>query len=164
MATMIALLGPASMAMHATESGLDVFAMYLVASFTTAYALMRLLRLGVGFALPVFVVLVALCEWVATYGGVPVVGHAGNAAFATLLVVTVVIEAVLMTRGARRDNRWGYAALGSMAVAFGVWLVSHDDGPWCEPTSWLQGHGVWHLLGALASYCLYRLYASERQT
>src|SRR5215207_4747875 len=44
-ACLVVLLGPASMAMHATESSLgghlDLLSMYLVASFAVAYAAMR---------------------------------------------------------------------------------------------------------------------------
>lgn len=168
MAVVVTLVGPASMAMHATESALggrlDLLAMYLVASFTTAYALMRLVGGGIALAAPVFVALVLLCEIVARAGSLPVVGHAGNAIFGALLVLTAVIEAVIMLRrpAGSRDRRWGYAALGSMLVAFGIWTLSHDGGPLCDPSSLLQGHGAWHLLGGVAAYCLYRFYASER--
>ena len=49
-----------------------------------------------------------------------------------------------------------------MALAFVIWNLA--QGPWCDPTSWLQGHAAWHLLCALAAYLLFRLYASERVT
>ena len=31
----------------------------------------------------------------------------------------------------------------------------------CWPSSVYQGHGVWHLLCAVAAYCLFRFWASE---
>jgi hypothetical protein len=165
MAVVVTLLGPASMAMHATESALggrlDMLSMYLVAGFATAYAVMRLVGGGVVLAGTVFVGLVVLCEVVATAGSVPVVGHAGNAVFALLLVTTAAIELALRSR-CERDDRWGYWAVGVMVAAFGIWLLSHDGGLLCDPHSLLQGHAVWHLLSAVAAYCLYRLYASER--
>ena len=52
---------------------------------------------------------------------------------------------------------------GAMALAFGIWNLSKTGGPWCDPHSLLQGHAVWHVLGAVAAFCLYRLWASERE-
>ncbi len=49
-----------------------------------------------------------------------------------------------------------------MGLAFVIWNLA--QGPWCDPTSWLQGHAAWHLLCAVAAYLLFRLYASERVT
>jgi hypothetical protein len=164
MAVVVTLLGPASMAMHATESALggrlDMLSMYLIAGFATSYAVMRLVGGGIALAAPLFVGLVVLCEAVATLGSVPVVGHAGNAIFALLLITTAGIELRLRSRR-ERDDRWGYWAVGALLAAFGIWLLSHDGGILCDPHSLLQGHAVWHLLCAVAAYCLYRLYASE---
>jgi hypothetical protein len=168
-AVVTVLLGPASAAMHATGSQLgghlDLLSMYLIASFAAAYAVMRLVRQGAVFFFQVFFLLVAACELVGTVEAeVPVVHIVGNLAFGILLVTAMVIEVHLWRRaeGSRTDLGWGAGAVGSMAVAFVVWNLA--QGPWCDPTSWLQGHGVWHLLGALAAYLLFRLYASERVT
>ncbi len=60
----------------------------------------------------------------------------------------------------RADLRYGAAALTSMLVAFTIWNLSQRG--WCDPDSLVQGHAVWHLLGAVAAYLLFRLYASER--
>lgn len=164
MAVVVTLLGPASMAMHATESALggrlDMLSMYLIAGFATAYAVMRLVGGGIALAGTLFVALVVLCELVATLGSLPVLGHAGNAIFAALLVATAGIELALRSRR-RRDDRWGYWAVGALLAAFGIWLLSHDGGLLCDPHSLIQGHAAWHLLCAVAAYCLYRLYASE---
>ncbi|KNX39313.1 ceramidase domain-containing protein [Luteipulveratus halotolerans] len=165
---LVVLLGPGSMAMHATESAtgglLDLTSMYLVAGYAAAYALTRLVGLGTAGFSVAFVASVTLAE---VFGGlevhVPVVGHPGNLAFAVLLVAAVVMELVLRRRSARPAGaRHAVAAVASMLVAFGIWNISRSDGPWCSPQSWLQGHAVWHLLGAVAAYELYRYYASER--
>jgi hypothetical protein len=55
----------------------------------------------------------------------------------------------------------GYAAasLASILVAFAIWNASKA---WlCQPYSLVQGHAIWHLLGAVSAYFLYRYYASE---
>ncbi len=87
MACLVVLLGPASAAMHATQSAagghLDVLSMYLFASFAAAYATMRWLRGGNDVLLATFVGGVAFCELVSLWDvKLPVVMHPGNAAFA----------------------------------------------------------------------------------
>ncbi len=169
-AVVTVLLGPASAAMHATQSELggrlDLLSMYLIASFAAAYAVMRLVRQGATFFFQVFLLLVAACELVGTIGSsVPVVHEAGNLAFGVLVVTAMTVEVVLWRRapagaGTRTDLRWGGGAVAAMVVAFVIWNLA--QGPWCDPTSWMQGHAVWHLLDAVAAYLLFRLYASER--
>lgn len=168
-ACVVVLLGPASAAMHATESAwgghLDMLSMYLVASFAAAYALMRWWGRDRLFFAQLFALMVAGCELVGAYGGaVPVVDHAGNVAFAALLLTAVVTEVRLWRRagddGLRTDLRWGAGALGAILVAFAIWNVTRRA--WCDPHSLLQGHGAWHLLCAASAYLLFRLWASER--
>ncbi len=87
---------------------------------------------------------------------------AGNLAFGLLLGYAVVVEVRLWRRGpGRADLRYGAAALASMLIAFVIWNLSQHG--WCDPHSLLQGHAVWHLLGALAAYLLFRFYASEEE-
>jgi hypothetical protein len=167
-ACLVVLLGPASMAMHATESSLgghlDVLSMYLVASFAVAYAAMRVWRRGRTFMAVTFAASLVGSEVVeALGGGLPVVMHAGNLAFGALLVTALVLERRIMRRGETTlDRRWILAAAGSLLVAFAVWNTAKDGSPLCWPGSVYQGHGVWHLLGAVSAYCLFRYYASER--
>lgn len=164
-AVVVVLLGPGSMAMHATQSrlggSLDQLSMYLVAAFAVAYAGIRIAGRGVGTFAVAFTALVTLCVVVGSAGALPVVNNAGNAAFALLLVVAVALE-VRARRGALRPGNlaWIGAAVAAMAVAFATWTLSGTGAALCEPGSRLQGHAVWHLLGALAAYCLYRYWAS----
>jgi hypothetical protein len=165
----VVLLGPASAAMHATQSELggqlDLLSMYLVASFAAAYALMRRAGQGRLFFWQVFSLAVAGCEVVGLAGDdVPVVTYAGNLAFAALLLTAVVVEVGLWRRadGTRTDLRWGCAALGTILVAFAIWNVTKSL--WCDPHSLLQGHAAWHLLDAASAYLLLRFWASERLT
>lgn len=164
-ALVVVLLGPGSMAMHATQTELggrlDQLSMYLVAGFAAAYALMRTLGLSAGFFLGVFAGLVVLSEAVEQLGEVPVVHNAGNAIFAVLLVVAISLEVRLRRTGQQvYDGRWIVGALIAQVVAFGIWNLAQDGGPLCHPHSLLQGHAAWHLLGAVAAYCLYRYWAS----
>jgi len=166
LACLVVLLGPASAAMHATQSSLggylDLTSMYLVAGFAAAYATTRWRRRGAVFFWQVFLSLVVACELVGLWEGeIPVVHIAGNLAFGLLLAYAVVVEVRLWRRGpSRADLRYGAAALASILVAFTIWNLSQHG--WCDPHSLFQGHAVWHLLGALAAYLLFRLYASEK--
>ena len=166
-ACVVVLLGPASAAMHATQSELsghlDLLSMYLVASFAAAYALMRWYRRDRLYFWQVFSLMVAGCELVGLLGDdVPVVRQSGNVAFAALLLTAVVVEVRLWRRpgGSRTDLRWGAAALGTILLAFLIWNVTKTR--WCDPHSLLQGHAVWHLLDAVSAYLLFRFWATER--
>jgi len=167
-ACLVVLLGPASMTMHATESALgghlDMLSMYLVASFAVAYAAMRVWRRDRGFMAVVFAASLVGCEAVQAAGGeVPVVMHAGNLAFGLLLLAALLLERHLVRRGdSAPDRRWILAAAGILLLAFAVWSTAKDGSPLCWPGSVYQGHAVWHLLGAVSAYCLFRFYASER--
>lgn len=165
-AVLVVVLGPGSMAMHATETNiggrLDTLSMYLLASFAAAYALMRLTGAGVGAFGAMFAVLVVGCELVERAGlSVPVLMTGGNVAFAVLLLFAALAEARWLRRRGSRGLGWGIGALASMALAFSIWNLAKDGGPLCHPHSLLQGHAAWHLLCALAAYCLYRLYAAS---
>lgn len=163
---LVAALGPASAAMHASESALgghlDTLSMYLFAGFTAAYALSRALGLGTASFAALFVALVVACEVVAwAVGPVPVMMHAGNVAFAVLLLLTLAIENVLASRTGS-PRAWGLAAVGVLVFAFVIWSQAKDGGRWCDPDSVLQGHGAWHVLAAVSAWCLYRYYDAQR--
>jgi hypothetical protein len=166
-ACVVVVLGPASAAMHATQSerggDLDLLSMYLVAAFAAAYALMRWLRQGRVLFAQLFLLFVAACELIGLYDGtVPVVEQSGNVAFAALLLVAVGTEIRLWRRGGTRTNLWwGAASLGAILIAFAIWNVTKSV--WCDPDSLLQGHAAWHLLDAASAYLLFRLWASERR-
>jgi hypothetical protein len=165
MACVVVLLGPGSAAMHATQSALgghlDMASMYLVAAFAAGYAGMRWLRGGTVMFAALFVGGVVFCEIVGLSGAdIPVVNYSGNLAFALLLTIAVGLEVLIMRRGTTRANRWyAFASLASILIAFAIWNATKT---WlCDPGSLIQGHAIWHLLGAVSAYFLYRYYASE---
>lgn len=167
-AVLVVLLGPGSAAMHASQSALggrlDVYSMYLLASFVASYAAARLLALpAAGFAV-LFVAALGVCTIAEfTSADVPVVMTMGNAAFAVLLLSGLVMEVMLRTRVASRlDLRWGLASVAILLVAFAIWNTGKDDAALCHPHSLLQPHAVWHMLDAVAAWLLFRFYASSR--
>lgn len=165
-ACVVVILGPASAAMHATQSSLgghlDLLSMYLVAGFAAAYAWVRLVRGGPLAFFAAYIACVLACELAGLWTRpIPVVQYAGTVAFGLLLIAAVVLETRLWRRGeTQRTIVFGFAALGSMLIAFFIWIMSQHG--WCSPGSVVQGHAVWHVLCALAAYFLFRLYASER--
>lgn len=167
-AVLVVLLGPGSMAMHATQSRvgghLDLLSMFLVSGFALAYAAMRVWRRGPGFLAVAFPVLVVVGMAIYLTGGsVPLVNHAGNAAFSVMLLLAIALEVVLWTRReVRQDAAFGLAAVSTLVLASTVWRFGRRGHPWCDPEALFQWHGLWHVLCAVAAYLLFRHYAAER--
>jgi hypothetical protein len=79
-------------------------------------------------------------------------------AFFAAIIGIVATELVVHRRGLRDwPPRPLYTAIALMAVAFGIWALDLTH-ILCAPHSWLQGHAVWHVLGACATYALWRYY------
>ncbi len=99
-------------------------------------------------------------------GSVPLLGHAGNAAFGVEIVLALALEVALVVRagrgGPRQDLRFGLASVGVLVTAFAIWTTGKTGHPWCHPDTLLQQHAVWHVLDAVAAYLLFRHYAAER--
>ena len=167
-AVLVVLLGPGSMAMHATQSDLgghlDLLSMFLVSGFALAYALMRHLGRGPAFLAVVFTAAVVVGMAVHLRGGsVPLLGHLGNAAFGVQLWVAIGLEVALVRRPApHQDVAFGLGSVLVLALAFAIWTTGQRGHAWCTPDALLQQHGAWHLLCALAAYLLFRHYAAER--
>ena len=52
----------------------------------------------------------------------------------------------------------GFAAYGLATI---IWQPSKTDGVLCDPDSLVQGHAIWHLLGAVAMWCFYKYFRTE---
>lgn len=161
-AVVTALLGPGSMALHASMTRwggmVDVASMYLYASLLVSYGATRLVELGTGASTTLFIGLFGalVTAQIALEPSVEVT-------FGLLLAGVVPIELAI---GRRRpacsiERRWAALALLLFGAAFAVWLPSLSGGPWCVPDSWLQGHAVWHVLCAAAAGAMFLYYGSE---
>ena len=162
-ASAIALLGPGSMALHATMTiwggRVDVTSMYVFIGLVVAWGLTRLYELsGPAFAGLYAVILLGL---IATKFVLPI---NSDFVFGAMVGVATVINVVLVRRRPEivLRHRYVLAAAGFFAAAFAVWLPSRTGGPLCAPDFWLQGHAVWHGLCAAAASCIY-LYAGSEQ-
>ena len=155
------VIGIGSFLLHATltlwSQFYDVLGMYLLAGFILSYAVERWRRLSAGAAIRVYL---ATCAML--IGLLWIMPETRRWLFAVVLVAAVAVE--LMFARALRPGvqvKWFVYGLIANTVAFGIWILDNTR-TLCAPQSWLQGHAVWHLLGAAAVYCTYRYYRSER--
>ena len=155
--------------MHATEASIggwfDMLSMYLIASFTTAYAVERFWQLSAAQFVAVFALVLATCLYAQELPyHMPIVDFMGNFIFALFITITVVFEYLNgFVRKLEQNKIYGYLSLASLLLAFGIWNMWKDDSYLCNPQSLIQGHAIWHLLDALAAYFLFRYYASEHK-
>ena len=160
-ALLTALLGPGSMALHASltwwGSVLDLVAMNIFIGFVFSYALVRWRGLGIGGFLTSFFLLNAVLLAIKL-----IHGH-GSAAFGVMALVSLAIELRIRQQGqVAGDARFLSAAAGTFVVSFIVWLGSQNDGLLCDPGSWLQGHAFWHL-GCAGSTAFFYLYMRSQR-
>jgi len=161
------LLGPCSMAMHATEAhsgGLfDMNSMYLFGSFMFSFALARYYNLSSSLFSSIYIISLVLCNIAGSYQ--TVFGYdfyPGSAAFGLVCCVGMLYE-FLSFRKHRPTVQFKYAVYCSLSflLAFYVWHFGWDGHCFCNPTSLFQWHGVWHLLCGLSTFFLFRYYISE---
>ncbi len=155
------IVGLGSALLHATLTlwgqFLDVAGMYLLGSFLLVCALARWRAIPDGRAIALYAALCSLL--VAVLIMLPEVRRW---LFAVLLLLAIVIELVF-ARPLRPGARLAYylGGLLATALAFGIWILD-QNGVVCAPGSLLQGHAVWHLLGAVSLWLSFSYYRSER--
>lgn len=134
----------------------DVFGMYLLTTYMLLYALLRLGRLsGARFGLLYLVVMAALSIVLIALPDVR------RFAFAFILIAAIFVEWMFMrSRRATVKRNLFIAGVGLFALAFVIWILDNER-IFCAPASLLQGHALWHLLGAVAVALLYFYYLSE---
>lgn len=165
--SLVILVGPCSMAMHATLSriggALDLLSMFLVNAFLMAYALQRFFRWKPWRFTVVFVLVTAICEWAGYYRHhIPML--TGGRAFLFFLGATVIFETLnSYVRKLKHEIKWLFYSLVSFLTAFTFWNLWKTNSPLCDPHSLMQGHAVWHLLDALSLFFLFRFYVSEHR-
>tara|TARA_R110001599_G_scaffold26856_5_gene94728 strand:- start:5567 stop:6349 length:783 start_codon:yes stop_codon:yes gene_type:complete len=156
------ITGIGSVLLHATLTlwgqFFDVLGMYLVSGFFLIYALAKWRGIDDRRAMLYYVLLCVVL--VAILYAVPEVRRW---LFAVILLAAIILE-LGFARPLRPNIRTGYYLAGLVAniVAFTIWNLD-QRGQLCNPESLLQGHGVWHLLGAVALWFAFLYYRSERR-
>jgi hypothetical protein len=134
----------------------DVMGMYLIASFIILYNHSRLSPLTgrsfvIYYLLINFILAVILIQYPALRRYI----------FGFMILAALVPEYRLRSKKTVMINsRFLQAAWGTLFLAFVIWTLDITK-ILCHPTSWLQGHALWHLLGAIAGGFLYLYFRSE---
>lgn len=83
--------------------------------------------------------------------GVIVVAPTLSPALAGVAALALVVAEALVYRRRLRSATPALAAgLACLLLGAVVFALSRTGGPLCQPESWLQGHGIWHVLTAAA--------------
>lgn len=134
----------------------DVLGMFMLATFMLTYAFERLWDLRFVTTFAIYLVIVLLLSALQI-----VLPDTRRFVFAAVLLVALFFEARYRRRKtpviAVDKLRLGLALL---AVAYGVWMLDTAR-IFCLETSLVQGHAVWHILGAASVWLTARYYASE---
>jgi dihydroceramidase len=130
--------------------------MYLLITFALLYGVARRSRIRAGVAMVTYIV------WNAALLGFQMsFPDMRRYVFGLLVLGVLAIEARFRrTSGGTIESRWLSRAAAVLGLAFLLWVLDITKVV-CSPESTLQGHAMWHVLGALAGWCLYRYYESE---
>ena len=129
----------------------DVSGMYFIATFILLHRLAPRWRLSASLSVLAFVGVNA--SLMAAQIAVP---SLRRVAFGVLLASALVVE----WRASRAGRPWLVLGAGLMVAAFAIWVLDLRRIA-CAPESFLQGHALWHLLGAAAAMALFRSYEVE---
>jgi hypothetical protein len=79
-----------------------------------------------------------------------------------MLVVAAMVAKHHRRRKIKPNNNEVFIQVAALTLiaAFVLWVLDLTK-ILCAPNSWLQGHALWHVLGALAAGFLYLYYRSE---
>jgi hypothetical protein len=154
------LLGLGSAFYHASLTFAGQFAdlkgMYLLACFILLYNVSRLTALNAKTFVLAYLALNLVLAYVLLE----------FPALRRYIFGAIVIAALLPEYRVRKQKKpqingfFLQAAWWTLIVAFIIWTLDIAK-ILCNPNSWLQGHALWHILGAFAAGLLYLYYRSE---
>ena len=134
----------------------DVFGMFLLAAFMLVYAFERIWKLRISTSLGLFLTLNIFLSWLQI-----AIPDTRRYAFAIVLVIALVFEYYFRKKDKPQINvRFLQVGIGLLAGAYIIWILDNTRIV-CFETSLLQGHAIWHLLGAVSVVFLHQYYLSE---
>jgi hypothetical protein len=167
LAAVAVFLGPASAAMHASGTRwggrVDVFSMFLWATWGVAYHFTQLMRGQRNLFLVVYGILI-LMSVARIFFNVNPLDIGSNETFGLLIVLGLGLGiAARWDSSSTADLKALLSALGAFLVAFGVFWIPNVKGlAFCHPKSSIPGHAIWHLLCAVSVWFVYVYLRSER--
>ena len=154
------ILGVGSAFYHASLTFIgqffDVFGMFLLAAFMLVYTWERIWKLRLITTLGLYLVLNLLLSWLQI-----AIPETLRFAFALVILMALVFEYYFLKNTRPQiDIRWLRLAAGSLALAYFIWILDNTRLV-CLENSLVQGHALWHILGAVAVWMMHRYYVSE---
>lgn len=137
----------------------DVLGMFMLATFMLVYAFERIWTLRLKTTIGLYLTINLFFGWMQF-----AIPDTRRYAFAIVLIIALLFEAYY-----RRQNAPNITAnklhlgVSLLTLAYIIWILDNTR-ILCAETSLLQGHALWHLLGAVSVWFLYEYYASEKQT
>lgn len=134
----------------------DVFGMFLLAAFTLVYAWERIWTLRLTTTLSLYLALNLFLSWLQI-----AIPDTRRYAFAVVLVLALMFEYYFRAKKKPQiETRWLWIGTSLLGGAYIIWILDNTRVV-CFENSLLQGHAVWHILGAVAVLFLHRYYVSE---
>jgi hypothetical protein len=151
-------LGSAFLHMSLTFVGqtTDVVGMYFISTFIILYAILR----NKNSTTTTFVISMLLSNLILFIPLVFLPVLRRNL-FAGLIVIGLIVESKLNkhNKGNRPDLLITCASIMIFGLVF--WILDNTK-LFFNPDSWFQGHGIWHLCGAISAWLLYYYYEQEK--
>lgn len=126
---------------------LDIFSMYIFGTLLIIRAMVRRSVISLRTAIALFLaanILLGIIQY--TYP------DARRILFALILLPGIVLEFLPATTGFKpfkKEMRFMHAGVGLLITGYTLWVLDQNN-ILCSPSSIFQGHGLWHILTALA--------------
>ena len=134
----------------------DVFGMFLLAAFMLVYACERIWNLRPTTTLGLYLALNLFLSWLQI-----AIPDTRRYVFAIVLIVALLCEYYFRMKAKPQiEVHWLRYGINLLAVAYIIWILDNTRVV-CFENSLLQGHAVWHMLGAVSVLFLHKYYASE---
>jgi len=135
----------------------DVFGMFLLAAFLLVYAFERIWNLRITTTLSLYLTLNLILSWIQI-----AIPETRRYAFAIVLIIALLFERYYRSKMKPQiEAKWLRYGIIILAVAYIIWIADNTR-MICFEHSIIQGHAIWHILGAVSVLFLHWYYVSER--
>jgi len=134
----------------------DVFGMFLLAAFLLVYAFERIWDLRFATTISLYLALNLFLSWIQI--DIP---DTRRYVFAIVIVIALLFEYYYRVKAKPTiEVKWLRYGVALLAVAYIIWILDNTRTV-CFAHSLIQGHAIWHILGAVSVLFLHRYYVSE---